>query len=171
MQAAGSGKSCVVTQTLRGKGFARQCCMSKTILVPVDFSEASDKALDYAVSLAKPLDARIVVMHAFEIPLVGFPDGVLAATAEIAARILTASQKALEDAIEKRKGEGVEMTPLLKQADPREAVVGMAKELGADLIVMGTHGRRGLARALIGSVAEHVVRTSSVPVLTVRGPR
>lgn len=145
--------------------------MSKTILVPIDFSEASDKALDYAVDLAKRLDARVVLMHAFEIPLVGFPDGVLAATAEIAGRILTASQKALDEAIEKRKGTGVEITPLLKQADPRDAIVGTAKELGADLVVMGTHGRRGLARALIGSVAEAVVRTSSVPVLTVRGPR
>jgi nucleotide-binding universal stress UspA family protein len=144
---------------------------NKTILVPLDFSEASDNALDYAIDIAKKLDARIVVMHAFEIPLVGFPDGVLAATAEIASRILNSAQGALDDAIAKRKDTGVPMTSLLRQADPREAITGAAKELGAELVIMGTHGRRGLARALIGSVAEGVVRTSSVPVLTVRGPR
>ncbi|HEY8074652.1 MAG TPA: universal stress protein, partial [Labilithrix sp.] len=103
--------------------------MSKTILVPVDFSEASDKALDYAVDLAKQLDGRIVVMHAFEIPMVGFPDGTLVATAEIASRILNASQKALEDAVIQRKDAGIPMTTRLCQADPRDAIVSLAKEL------------------------------------------
>jgi nucleotide-binding universal stress UspA family protein len=145
--------------------------MSKTILVPIDFSDTSDAALDYAIDLAKRLDSRIVLMHAFEIPLVGFPDGVLAATAEIASRILAASQKALDTAMEKRKDCGVQITAMLKQADPREAIVSTAATLDAELVVMGTHGRRGLAHALIGSVAENVVRTSTVPVLTVRMER
>ncbi|HEY8073138.1 MAG TPA: universal stress protein, partial [Labilithrix sp.] len=86
-------------------------------------------------------------------------------------RILNASQKALEDAVIQRKDAGIPMTTRLCQADPRDAIVSLAKELNADLVVMGTHGRRGIARALVGSVAESVVRISAVPVLTVRGPR
>ncbi len=143
----------------------------KTILVPVDFSEASDAALDYAVELAAKLGAKVHVLHAYEIPVVGFPDGVLVATADIAGRILNASQGALDEALAKHKNRGAEITASLRQADPRDAILAVAKELGADLVVMGTHGRRGLARALLGSVAESVVRTSGVPVLTVRGPR
>jgi nucleotide-binding universal stress UspA family protein len=61
----------------------------------------------------------------------------------------------------------VELVPLLKQADPREAILTAAQELSADLVIMGTHGRHGIARALIGSVAEAIVRVSPVPVLTV----
>jgi nucleotide-binding universal stress UspA family protein len=111
------------------------------------------------------------LLHAYEIPVVGFPDGVLVPTADIAARILTAAQGALEDAIEKRRGKGVELKAHLRQADPRDAIVAAAKDLHADLVVMGTHGRRGIARALLGSVAEAVLRVSPVPVLSVRTPR
>jgi len=56
---------------------------------------------------------------------------------------------------------------MLKQADPREAILAAAEDLSADLVIMGTHGRRGIARALIGSVAEAIVRASTIPVLTV----
>ena len=139
----------------------------KTLLVPIDLGEQSNAALDYAVDLAETLGARIYVLYAFELPIVGFPDGVVLPTAELASRITTAGQAALDHAIERHTGRKVEMTALLKQGDPREMIVEQAKEVGADLIVMGTHGRRGAARALIGSVAERVVRTATVPVLTV----
>ncbi len=145
--------------------------MSQNILVPLDFSAASEKALDLAIELAEKLDGHLVLMHAFEIPVVGFPDGAYVATAEITSRILNAAQQALDDAVTKHESARVPMTTRLCQADPRDAIVALAKDLPADLIVMGTHGRRGLARAFIGSVAESVVRIATVPVLTVRGPR
>jgi nucleotide-binding universal stress UspA family protein len=141
----------------------------KNILVPVDFGEASDAALAYAVDLAEGTDAKVFVLHTFEIPIVGLPDGVVAATAELTGRIVNAAQKALDDAVKRFAGRKVPITSLLKQGDAREIILAQAKELGADLIVIGTHGRRGIARALIGSVAESVVRTSPVPVLTVHG--
>ena len=65
---------------------------------------------------------------------------------------------------------GIVIQPILKQADARQAVLATAEDLAADLIVMGTHGRKGIARALIGSVAEAVVRAAPVPVLTVHAP-
>ncbi len=143
----------------------------KTILVPTDFSQAAAVALDYAVELAEKLGSKLLVMHAFELPLVGFPDGTMTITAEMATRITVAAQKALDDIVAKHETRGVELVTALVQGDPREAVLTKAEEVGADLIVMGTHGRRGIARALIGSVAESVVRTSSIPVLTLREAR
>ena len=156
-----------------GKGVAVGWRMipPKTILVPTDFSEPAQKALDYAVELAEKLGAKVQVIHAFELPLVGFPDGTVTITAEMATRITVAAQKALDEVVEKYKGRSVELVTSLVQGDPREIVLETAKKLGADLIVMGTHGRRGIARALIGSVAESVVRTSSIPVLTLREAR
>lgn len=139
----------------------------KKILVPTDFSEPSEAAIDYAVNLAQKLGASVHVVHSFELPLVGFPDGVLTVPAEMASRIIDASQTALTRIQEKYKAKGVTLETSLEQADPREGILTATKKLGADLIVMGTHGRRGLARALIGSVTEAVVRTAPVPVLTV----
>lgn len=142
----------------------------KIILVPTDFSLAAEAALDHALALAAKLDAKVYVMHAFELPMMGLPDGVLVATAEIASRVVQQAETDLAACVAKRKGSNVSITPLLRQNDPREAVLAAAEEVDADLVIMGTHGRRGIARALIGSVAEAVVRTSRVPVMTVHAP-
>jgi nucleotide-binding universal stress UspA family protein len=141
--------------------------LPKIILVPTDFSVASEAALDQAIGLASKLGGKVYVLHAYQLPVVGFPDGVLVPTAEIASRVISWAQGELAACVAKRKECGVELLPILKQADPREAALAVAEEISADLIVMGTHGRRGIARALIGSVAESVVRTSAVPVMTV----
>ncbi|MBX3203749.1 MAG: universal stress protein [Labilithrix sp.] len=140
----------------------------KTILVPTDFSEPARVALDYAVQLADKLGASVHLVHAFELPIVGFPDGVMTISAEMASRIIDAAEKALADLVEPYKTRKIELHTSLEQADPRDGVLAVAERLRADLIVMGTHGRRGIARALMGSVAESVVRTSSIPVLTLR---
>jgi len=142
--------------------------LPKNILVPTDFSEPAGAALDYAVAFAEKVHARVYVLHAYQLPVMGFPDGMLI-SADITGRILDAANKALDECVSKYQGRNVEMVPLVKQADPREAIIAFAKDVGADLIVIGTHGRRGISRALIGSVAESVVRTSPVPVLTVHG--
>jgi nucleotide-binding universal stress UspA family protein len=141
----------------------------KRILVPTDFSEPSAAALDYAVALGQKLGATVHVVHSFELPIVGFPDGMLTITSEMASRIIDAAQTALAKIVATYDKRGVKLETSLEQADPREGVLQAARKLGADLIVMGTHGRRGLSRALIGSVTESVVRTSPVPVLTVHG--
>jgi nucleotide-binding universal stress UspA family protein len=142
----------------------------RIVLVPTDFGDASTTALDHAVSLVEGTEARIYVLYAFELPIVGFPDGVLVATAELTSRIVNAAQKGLDDAVARYAGRKVVITTLLKQGDARRVILEVADELDADLICIGTHGRRGVARALIGSVAEMVVRASPVPVLTVHAP-
>jgi nucleotide-binding universal stress UspA family protein len=142
----------------------------KQILVPIDFSPTSEHALAYAVDFAKKVGAKITVMHAYELPVYGFPDGALVATADVAARILQSAQAGLTAAIEKHKGAGVEMTAVLRDGPPADEVAAVAKKSHADLVILGTHGRRGLRRAIMGSVAEEVIRACECPVLTVHDP-
>ena len=143
----------------------------KNILVPIDFTETSSKALDYAVELAKRFEAKLTVLHAYEIPVFGFPDGALIATADVASRISNAAQQSLAATVAARSGSGLVMEGVLRNGVTWEEINTLAAEISADLIVIGTHGRKGLARALLGSVAENVVRTATVPVLTIHGPR
>jgi nucleotide-binding universal stress UspA family protein len=142
----------------------------KTILVPIDLGDPSDAALAYAVDLAEAVRAKVFVLYAFELPVVGLPDGAIVATPDLATRITTAGQAALDRALAMHQSRGVAIDARLQQGDPREVILATAKEIGADLVVMGTHGRRGIARALIGSVTERVVREAPVPVLTIHAP-
>ena len=141
----------------------------KRILVPIDFGETSDGAADMAISLAATLGASVTLMHAFEIPVMSFPDGSIVASAEVLSGITTAAQTALTAAAAKRSNRGVAVDTLLRDGAPADEINAAALAMKADLVVIGTHGRRGLARILLGSVAEKVVRTCACPVLTVRG--
>jgi len=141
--------------------------LPKTILVPHDFGTGSEHALTYAADLAKALGAEVVVMHAFEIPVIGFPDGALVATPELASRVLEGANTGLERAIAAHKNAGVPLRSMVKQGPTWQTIIETATEIGAGMIVMGTHGRHGLPRALLGSVAEKVVRAAHCPVLTV----
>jgi nucleotide-binding universal stress UspA family protein len=144
----------------------------RRILVAVDFTETSDKAFDFAIELAAKFDASVTAVHAFEIPVIGFPDGALVATADIAARIQEAARQGLDAAVSARQGRsGVTIQAVLREGAAQEEIRAVAEETKADLIVIGTHGRKGLARALLGSVAENVIRTVKLPVLTIHGPR
>jgi len=141
--------------------------LPKTILVPTDFGEVSDAAIDLAIDYARAFGGEVVLLHAYDMPIIGFPDGALVATADIATRILESAQTGLERQITSRDNRGVTVRGILKQGETYEMINEAAEELGAGLIVMGTHGRRGIARALIGSVTEKIVRTAKVPVMTV----
>jgi len=141
----------------------------RRILVPTDFTETSDRALDWAMGIAARVGANVTVMHSYEIPIVGFPDGAIVATPEIATRIADASRAALESTVEQRRGRGVPLDSVLREGVAWEEINAVADEIEADLVVIGTHGRRGLARALLGSVAENVIRTAHRPIVTIRG--
>ncbi len=142
----------------------------KRLLVPIDFTDTSDFALEYALQLASALGADIVVMHAYELPIYGFPDGAMIATAEVATKLSTAAQTALDAAVTSRKDRGVPMSSVLRDGVPYEEINTVAGEMDVDIIVIGTHGRKGLTRMLLGSTAEKVVRTATRPVLTVHPP-
>lgn len=138
------------------------------ILAPTDFTEPSEHALDYAVELAGKLGARVTVLHAYSVPIYTFPDGSYIPTAEVAASIAAAAQQQLDAAIAGRQDRGVALTGLLRSGATAEVICAVAGEIGADLIVMGTHGRGAFGRALLGSVAQNVVRYATQPVITVR---
>jgi nucleotide-binding universal stress UspA family protein len=139
------------------------------ILVCHDFSETTEPALVYAVSIAEKFRARITILHAYERPAYSFPES-LVEDFEFETKIERAARAALNAVAARAQRSGVEIGVKLKMGTPWKEIVAVAEETRADLIVMGTHGRRGVARALIGSVAERVVRSAPCPVLTVHGP-
>jgi nucleotide-binding universal stress UspA family protein len=143
----------------------------KKILAPIDFTETSSLALDYAVDLAVALGAAVSVLHVYQPLVYSFPDAVLVAPPDMAAKISDKAQQMLDEAVNSRRKRCPATSGILLNGAAWDEIGRVAVEQNADLIVMGTHGRRGLPRAILGSVAERVIRTSTVPVLTVHGPR
>ena len=138
------------------------------ILVPTDFSEAADEALGYALHLAGAVGATVSLVHAFDDPYERtlYSEQYVPLPAEIRAEILADIRKRLAERAA-RGGQSPISSEILT-GPPAQAIVDCAKDQHADLIVMGTHGRHGVAHLLLGSVAERVVRTAGCPVLTVR---
>ncbi len=135
----------------------------RQILVPTDFGRAAERAAALAIEMAKPLGARVTLMHAYFLPVYTYgvvPTGEMTKMEEAARRSLEATARRLE-----RRGTKVDT--LLRHVSEPESILDVAAEIHADLIVMGTHGRRGLPHAVLGSVAERTVRLSPIPVLTV----
>ncbi len=140
----------------------------KRFLVGIDFEPPSLGTLDWAIDLASQLGATITVLHVYDIPVVGIPDGAFIASAEYAAKLATTAEEALAAAVRPRRDRGVELKSLLRQGVAWETIHQVAEEIDADLIVVGTHGRKGLAHALLGSIAEKTIRTARRPVVVVR---
>jgi len=139
----------------------------KHILVPVDFSSSSERALGLGIKLAKMFDARLTLLHVWEIPTYPYMDFVATAP-EFAQSIERAAEQRLAALLSETQKRVPAARSLLKMGAPWEQILASAKDEGADVIVMGTHGRRGVSHVLLGSVAEKVVRLATVPVLTAR---
>lgn len=139
------------------------------ILFATDFQEISEKALSKAVELAKKAGARIVLAHAYQVPVFGFMDGAYVPTPSDMEKILAAARTALDAVASRIEAEGVGVDAVLRNGNAAEVIAEVQKERGCDLVVVGSHGRSLLGRALLGSVAQNVLRSSSVPVLVVRG--
>ncbi|MBA3460204.1 MAG: universal stress protein [Deltaproteobacteria bacterium] len=142
--------------------------LPKTILVPTDLSEGAEQALDYACELAQTLGATVHLVNVIGIPSLGVPELGLAMTSTVIDQIMIDNQTALDKLAESKRGKSQIGQALLRTGDAKDVINQAAIELGADLIVMSTHGRRGLKRALLGSVTETVVRSAPCPVLTVK---
>ena len=137
------------------------------ILVPIDFSDTAERALDYATALAGKLGARIHVLNVIAIPALGVPELGVALSSTMMDSMLRDSQAALDRLVENRRSKATFGEVMLRSGDARDMILQAAESVHADLIVIGTHGRRGVSRALLGSVAEAIVRTAHCPVLTV----
>jgi nucleotide-binding universal stress UspA family protein len=141
----------------------------RTVLHPTDFSEHSGYAFRLACSLARDYGARLIVLHVLERPLLVYT-GVMTAPPPPppSAEQRQSAREQLHGIKPPDPAIGVEH--LLEEGDPATAILQVAQERPCELIVMGSHGRTGLGRLLMGSVAEQVVRRAPCPVLTVRIP-
>ncbi|HYB90090.1 MAG TPA: universal stress protein [Candidatus Binataceae bacterium] len=146
------------------------------IIAATDFSEDSALALNYAEDLAQKFGAEIVLLHVDQplapvmiSPEIG-PAMDVGAMSRIAEEQRLIAQRELDKIVQRLRDSGLKARSLLKVGAPFLEILRAAVGENADLIVMGTHGRTGLAHVLMGSVAERVVQKSPIPVLTIRHP-
>jgi nucleotide-binding universal stress UspA family protein len=139
------------------------------ILVATDFSEASQPAVRLATELARQFGASLTLLHAFEYPRALYSEAALY-TGDFVEPVLEDAETRMAEIVRGIDSDILEVEAKIRQGVPHEQILAAAKECAADLIVMGTHGRTGVARLLLGSVAEKVVRLSPIPVLAVRQP-
>jgi nucleotide-binding universal stress UspA family protein len=144
------------------------------VLVPIDFSPSARAALEYATFLAGKFGAELDVLHVSEPPGYVGPD-TLALLPIVAGQpgrdqARTDVTREVEQFLARTAARPRQLSVRVEAGEPSDTILQIAKDGGADLIVMGTHGRTGLSRLLIGSVAEAVLRRSTCPVLTIRVP-
>jgi nucleotide-binding universal stress UspA family protein len=137
----------------------------KNILVPLDFSETSLKALQYAVPFAKQFGAKLTLVHVVE-PLAFTPE--LAVPAPLGGEHLAAVQAQLAEIRTKRIPEDLPVKTIVRHNFIFDGILEAARETSADLIITSTHGLTGLRHLLMGSTAENIVRRAPCPVLVVR---
>jgi nucleotide-binding universal stress UspA family protein len=143
----------------------------RRILHPSDFSRASSAAFARAVQMARANRAELLVLHVLSpvVPMVG--DGYVAPQLyeQIESSARAEAQRQLDRLLARAKKAGARAKGLLVNGAPYEQITRLARSKRADLVVIGTHGRTGLAKFFLGSVASRVISTATCPVLTVRG--
>jgi nucleotide-binding universal stress UspA family protein len=145
----------------------------KTILVPHDFSSSANHALAIARDEAKAHGSQVLVLHVIDLPASIKPDTAIVPDAtgapiNVKDYAVRQAEAHLDDLKTRLAKDGALITPFIRIGNPVDEINQFAGENGVDLIIMGTHGRSGLAHLLIGSVTERIVRTSRIPVLTIR---
>lgn len=140
----------------------------RKILYPLDFSDCSRRVLPYARSIAEKYDAALYVLYVARD--LGYFAGLHVSSVTIGdfiKEVEDAGKKLIEQVCKEELSGYPRLNPKVVVGEPGAEIVKMIEQEGIDLVVMGTHGRKGIDRALVGSVAEHVVKFSSAPVLTV----
>jgi nucleotide-binding universal stress UspA family protein len=141
----------------------------RKILVATDSSPHAEAALDLALTMARSQGATLTLLHVWQLPVTAFPNGAaVVPSPELERDIVEGVKRGLLRTQERVAPSGIPIETHHVSGSAPEEIVRYAREHGFDLIVVGTHGRRGFRRLVLGSVAEQVVRTAEVPVLTVR---
>ncbi len=157
-----------VRVTEEAAGLPRAATIER-LLVPIDFSECAQEALEYAARLAKQVNARVRLVHAMTAAAYPLDFALFGVSEEKALRKKV--HEHLDELVSVVKADGIVAEGVCEPGAPAEVILKHAKEDGAGAIVMGTHGRRGLSHLALGSVAEYVVRHAACPVFTVKSPR
>jgi len=139
----------------------------RTILVPTDFSEDSERAIHTAQKLLAP-DSRLILLHAFNLPIEYTAYGPIPTSVHYLQDTGLDAERRLQEMTDRLTAEGLAVDWAAREGDPSVVIVEEAERRQADLIAMGTHGRSGLRHLLLGSTAERVVQHARCPVMTVR---
>ena len=139
------------------------------ILVPIDFSPYADHALNYAIELATKLQADLTLLHVVDTMSWGVAHAESMIPPEVWQELQTGIEESMETFCDRVQDADLKGESLITRGAPFDIIINTAKDRGADLIIMGTHGRTGLTHVLMGSVAEKVVRLAPCPVLVTRG--
>jgi len=141
----------------------------KRICCPIDFSGPSRDAVRVAADLSDQFNAELMLLHVFQIPVYSFLDATVLPTARMLEQTLDRTDSLLAHWQGEAEQLGARLVVTAKaDGEPSVEIVQFARDNKCDLIVMGTHGHTGVKHALIGSVAEKVVRTADCPVMTIR---
>jgi nucleotide-binding universal stress UspA family protein len=138
-----------------------------SVLVSTDFGEPSKRAVEIAIEMALEFDAALTIVHSVELPTFAMLDAGYTSV-DVIAGVEAGASAALAQTLRDARKKCPRAEAILRRGSPWQEILAAIDEARADLVVMATHGRRGISRALIGSVAERVVRLSPVPVLTIR---
>jgi universal stress protein A len=141
---------------------------TRHLLCPTDFSRASRPAFAWALALAKQDRARLCLLHVLVPPSPFLGDSLPASYVELGVRARREAERRLAALVAQAKTARVQVEAQLTEGVPDEEILRAARRQRADLIVIGTHGRTGLGRMFMGSVAERVLQRATAPVLTVR---
>jgi universal stress protein A len=139
----------------------------KRIVIATDFAESAEQALEYATELARTQGAELILLHVY-VELPPYPEVASAQVVAIHEEQRRWVEAALDERARRARGAGLLARPLVRTGSPATMIARTAEEEGADMVVVGTHGRSGLDRLLLGSVAERVVRLAPCPVLVVK---
>ena len=140
----------------------------KHILVPVDLSVASDAIMQSAIELGRALQAELYIIHVHKIHASNLVEGGMEDAETLSGHEIAKLEKKLEEFIAPYADAGITMTTAVYCGEPYLEIFQAADKTGADMIIMGTHGRTGIAHLVIGSVAEKVLRHAKVPVMAIR---
>ena len=143
---------------------------SRSILAATDFSEASRPALEEAYRIASESGSRLTLLNVYQIPGAAYVAYAPASVYEDFDRaVRTDAEQRLAQLVAEARSRGIDACGQLKKGFPEDEILACARKEKPDLIIMGTHGRRGLSRFWLGSVASRVIGRSPCPVVTVRG--
>jgi nucleotide-binding universal stress UspA family protein len=144
----------------------------KLILCPVDFSDFSVSAYEYALTLAEHYKVRLVTLHAVELSKYPYADyaGSIGDLADLSRSLLEGGKAKLREFVTKHPRQGIEPQLVVEQGNASDLILSFAQTHNIDLIVMGTHGRRGFDRFVLGSTTDRVMRKACCPVLIVSNP-